>query len=83
MFFIGFLAVFAAVMPLDKPTYYGESSVMNQAVLNPGLGFRPQIDVEDNLINYNPNIYESDKGFKQYVENLNNFIESSWCIFFF
>ena len=83
LFFIGLLAVFAAVMPLDKPTYYGEESVMNQAILNPGLGFRPQIDVEDNFIHYNPNIYEkSNKGFKQYVENLNHFLESSWCIFF-
>ncbi len=47
--------------------------------INPGLGFRPQIDPEDELISYNPSIYETEKnnGLKQYFVDLKNFLESS------
>ena len=77
-FFIGMLAVFIQIMPKDKPTYYGESSVMNSRGLNPGLGFRPQVDVEDSLIYYNPQVYEdSTQGHKKYVRNLKNFLDAS------
>ena len=76
-FFIGMLAVFFQIMPMDKPTYYAEESVMAQkGPLNPGLGFRPQIDVEDNMINFNPTVY--DKGYKQYADNLRNFLEAKY-----
>lgn len=76
-------------MSLDHPTYYAESSVMNQAgmglgfgfSLNPGLGFRPQIDPEDHQIIYNPKNYEShysdENGFRQYSDNMRIFLEHS------
>lgn len=90
-FFIAMLAIFASCfMSLEHPTYFGESSVMNQAgmglgfgyALNPGLGFRPQLDPEDNLIIYNPKSYESTAkhgyGFRQSVDNLRNFLEMKY-----
>lgn len=79
-FFIGMLAVFFQVMPKDLPTYYGEESTMHQKILNPGLGFRPQIDVEDSLIAYNPAKYEDkDYGIKRYQDNLKIFLESKYA----
>lgn len=78
-FFIGMLAVFFQIMPLDKPTYYGEESTMAQKGLNPGLGFRPQIDVEDNLITFNPQTYDNaGTGYKQYFDNLKIFLEKHY-----
>lgn len=79
-------------MPWDKPTYYAESSIMNQAgfgfglgfKLNPGLGFRPQMDVEDSLIRYNPGMLESTTGygFKQYVDHLKHYLSLSITFLF-
>lgn len=77
-FFVGMLAVFMAIMPRDKPTYYGVSSTMNARVINPGLGFRPQVDVEDHLIIYDPNVAENKNGYKQYVDNLNHFLDKKY-----
>jgi sodium/potassium-transporting ATPase subunit beta len=52
-FFIAFLAIFVAGLDLHAPRYYSESSVMStRQKINPGLGFRPQIDPEDFLIAY-------------------------------
>ena len=77
-FFVGMLAVFMYQMPKDTPTYYGTSSTMNARQVNPGLGFRPQIDVEDHLIYYNPLIIDNPKGgYQQYVKNLENFLNAS------
>ena len=79
-FFIGMLAVFFAVTPKDKPTYYGVSSVMNSrsSKLNPGVGFRPHIDPEDHLIRYNPSVYrESQIGADKYIKNLQQFLDES------
>ena len=77
-FFVGMLAVFVQIMPKDKPTYYGESSTMNARGINPGLGFRPQIDPEDHMIVFNPKIAESPNyGYKKYVKNLKNFLDAS------
>lgn len=78
-FFIGMLAVFYQIMPVDRPTYYGEESTMAQKGLNPGLGFRPQIDVEDNLISFNPAVYDSASGFKTYTDNLKYFLEAKYA----
>jgi hypothetical protein len=66
-------------MPKDRPFYHGYSSVMDQVGLNPGLGFRPQIDVEDHFIIFNPKIYESEKkfGYRKYTDNLKLFLENS------
>jgi len=77
-FFIGMLAVFMAQMPKDKPTYYGQSSTMNARGVNPGLGFRPQIDVEDSLIYYNPMIFEASRGYIPFVQNLKNFLNAKY-----
>lgn len=76
-FFIGMLAVFFAVTPKDKPTYYGVSSIMNSriATLNPGLGFRPQIDPEDHVILYDPLVSVSRKnGAQRHIDALKNFL---------
>jgi sodium/potassium-transporting ATPase subunit beta len=78
-FFVGMLAVFFQIMPKDRPTYFGESGTISSRKLNPGLGFRPQIDVEDNLISFNPQIAEGDKtGYKKYVKNLQNFLDAKY-----
>lgn len=78
-FFVGMLAVFVQIMPTDKPTYFGESGTIASRGLNPALGFRPQIDVEDNLISYNPSIAEGEKnGYKKYVKNLQNFLDAKY-----
>lgn len=77
-FFVGMLAVFFQIMPKDRPTYFGESGTIASRKLNPGLGFRPQIDVEDNQISFNPQIAEGEKtGYKKYVKNLQNFLDAS------
>ena len=81
-FFVGMLAVFMYQMPRDVPTYYGKSSTMSMRGLNPGLGFRPQIDVEDHLIYYNPNVNDNpSNGYSKYVRNLKNFLDASKQIF--
>lgn len=77
-FFIGMLSVFFQIMPVDKPTYYGFESTMHQKGLNPGLGFRPQIDVEDNLIHFNPNVYDGE-GYKPYFDNLKIFLNDKYA----
>lgn len=80
-FFIGMLAVFVAIMPKDKPTYYGESSTMSARGVNPGLGFRPQVDVEDSTIHFNPTVYEGKHGHKPFFRNLKNFLDASMNLF--
>lgn len=79
-FFIGMLAVFFQIMPKDKPTYFGESSTMANKGLNPGLGFRPQVDVEDNLIRFNPNLFDNNEkhGFKAFEDNLKIFLGAKY-----
>lgn len=53
-FFVGMLAIFVAQLDFQLPTYYAESSVMaTRNNINPGLGFRPQVDPEDSLIYFN------------------------------
>jgi sodium/potassium-transporting ATPase subunit beta len=51
-FFCAMLAVFMALSPSDRPRYYSESSRMRTRShpLSPGLGFRPQPEVDKNLI---------------------------------
>ena len=79
-FFVGMLAVFVSFMPRDVPTYYGESSTMSQRGLNPGLGFRPMVDVEDNLIHYDPNTIDNPvDGYLKFVRNLKHFLAASKC----
>lgn len=78
-FFVGMLAVFMRVMPRDVPTYYGTSSTMNARGVNPGLGFRPQIDVEDHLIRFDPTVNDNlNLGKKQYVDNIKYFLAAKY-----
>jgi sodium/potassium-transporting ATPase subunit beta len=51
-FFCAMLAVFMALSPRDRPRYYSESSRMQTRSnpISPGLGFRPQPDIDKNLI---------------------------------
>lgn len=77
-FFVGMLAVFVQIMPKDKPTYYGQDGTISSRGLNPALGFRPQIDVEDNLISINPLVAEGDDGYKKYVKSLQNFLDAKY-----
>ena len=76
-FFVGMLAVFYQIMPKDRPTYFGESGTIGLKGVNPGLGFRPQINVEAHQIAYNPLVHEGRYGFKVYAQNLQNFLDSS------
>lgn len=83
-FFVGMIAVFYQIMPKDRPTYYGPSSVMasrsaKDGGANPGLGFRPQVDVEDWLIRYQPMLSNDDKyGMQKYIRNVNNFLDAKY-----
>ena len=65
------LAVFMQIMPVDKPTYYGESGTIARKGLNPGLGFRPQVNVESHLISYKP----GSKNAQEHANNLQNFLD--------
>ncbi|CAF4844033.1 unnamed protein product [Rotaria sp. Silwood1] len=51
-FFCTILTIFMALSPRNRPRYYAESSCMRTRSnpLSPGLGFRPQLDIEKNLI---------------------------------
>jgi hypothetical protein len=83
-FCFGMFGVFYAVTPKDVPKFYGQSSIMNSRShsLNPGLGFRPQIDPEDHIINFHPLVYNEDKiGSLKYIRNLELFLEDSKCFF--
>jgi len=54
--FIGMLAVFVATLDRQEPRYYMDKSVMaTRNSINPGMGYRPQADVEDLLIAYSKN----------------------------
>jgi len=78
-FFVGLLAAFIRFMPVDRPTYIGTDSTMSVRKLNPGLGFRPQIDVEDHLISINPTQAEHAKfGYMKYFNNLKNFLDAKY-----
>lgn len=78
-FFVGLLAIFIRFMPTDRPTYVGEQSTMSTRGLNPGLGFRPQIDVEDHVISFNPkNAQNPTSGYTRYVRNLQNFLDAKY-----
>lgn len=76
-FFIGMLAIFMELNPNDMPKYYGQSSTMNNrnCPLNPGLGFRPQIDPEDNLINYDP---KSEESSLKFINSIKNFLDTKY-----
>ena len=73
-FFIALLAVFLATLNFQVPTYYSERSTMASVTrINPGLGFRPQIDPEDGLIAYN--VAADDAQLKYLVRSLNLYLD--------
>lgn len=51
---------------------------MNARGINPGLGFRPQVDVEDSMIFFNPKVFEGAHGSKPYYRNLKNFLDAKY-----
>jgi sodium/potassium-transporting ATPase subunit beta len=52
-FFVLMLTAFHSTLDPKIPTYYDKTSVMNHNGVNPGLGFRPQYNPENNLIMVN------------------------------
>ncbi|UJR36661.1 hypothetical protein I4U23_029378 [Adineta vaga] len=74
-FFCAMLAVFMALTPRDHPYYTSHDSRMKTRSnpLSPGLGFRPQPDVERNLIELKKNGYDNET--KRYVESLNKYLQ--------
>ena len=74
-FFIALLAVFISTLSFQVPTYYNEKSVMASVMrINPGLGFRPQIDPEDGLIAYN--VAADDAQLRNLVRSLDIFLDA-------
>jgi sodium/potassium-transporting ATPase subunit beta len=75
--FAAFLGVFYAQLDHKRPTYYADTSLMASRIkINPGLGYRPQIDPEDSLIYYHMN--ESHETFEHNVHSLQNFMEHNY-----
>lgn len=56
-FFVGYLAIYVTISIVnDRPKYVAEESLMaSRNKLNPGVGFRPQIEPENILISYEKN----------------------------
>lgn len=52
-FFLLCLTIFYQTIDQKTPTYYNKDSVMNFHSVNPGLGFRPQLNPESELIALN------------------------------
>jgi sodium/potassium-transporting ATPase subunit beta len=73
-FFCAMLAVFMALSPRDHPRYYHESSRMRtrSSPLSPGLGFRPQPQVDKNIILIEKNAPANESN--PYVRNLNQYL---------
>ncbi len=84
-FFAVMIAIFMAIIDKRIPTYYNEFSVMWQQKVdvthvgvNPGLGFRPQLDPETTLIR----IKSSEKNlshpysFMRYKNSMDDFLSS-------
>lgn len=68
-FFILMLYIFFLMLDKKVPTYFNKKSVMNYAGVNPGLGFRPQIDPENDLI------VISEAESSKYIRSLELFLE--------
>ncbi|CAF1158039.1 unnamed protein product [Rotaria sp. Silwood1] len=73
-FFCTMLAVFMALTPRDRPRYHAKTSCMRtrSIPLSPGLGFRPQLDIEKNLILIDKNAFRI--GLDPYVKSLNQYL---------
>jgi sodium/potassium-transporting ATPase subunit beta len=74
-FFCAMLAVFMALSPRDRPRYFSESSSMRTRSnpLSPGLGFRPQPEVDKNLILVQKNAPFGTPS--PYVKNLDQYLQ--------
>jgi len=69
------LAVFMALSPRDRPRYFSESSRMRTRSnpLSPGLGFRPQPEVDKNLIKIQKNAPLNASN--PYAKNLDQYLQ--------
>ncbi|RNA27231.1 sodium potassium-transporting ATPase subunit beta-2 [Brachionus plicatilis] len=74
--FVGYLAIYVSTtIGNDRPKYVAEQSTMaSRNSLNPGLGFRPQIDTEDMLIFYQQN----DENQEKLTRNLDIFLAKKY-----
>lgn len=83
-FFIGMLAIFVGTLDFQKPTYFDKTSTMNVAKdgnnrkngINPGMGFRPQIDVESASIAYS--LTPNDEDGLKYARSLKIYLENKY-----
>lgn len=75
-FFVGYLAIYVTISIVDeRPKYVAEQSLMaSRTKLNPGIGFRPQIDPENILISYDVNSENQEI----LTKNLNSFLHKKY-----
>jgi sodium/potassium-transporting ATPase subunit beta len=73
-FFCAMLAIFMALTPRDIPRFYSDTSCMKTRSnpLSPGLGFRPQPEVDKNLILIDRDASPNDEN--PYVKNLDQYL---------
>ena len=74
-FFCAMLAVFMALSPRDRPRYFSDSSRMRTRSnpLSPGLGFRPQPEVDKNLIVIKKG--DNDDEINPYAKSLDQYLQ--------
>lgn len=76
-FYVGLVAVFVSTLSWERPTYYAATSTMSNGIkINPGLGFRPQLDPEDALIIYRQKA--GDDRLAKLNRSLTNFLVNSY-----
>lgn len=79
-FYVALLAVFLTTVSREHPTYYAATSTMANGIkINPGLGYRPQLDPEDSLIIYRRS--SGDERLAKLNRSLSHFLASSYDTF--
>lgn len=68
-FFIIYLFLFYHTLDLKVPKYYNRESVMDYKIVNPGLGFRPHVDPESDLVKISKTSFKSNlQSFELFLE---------------
>ncbi|KAL7676465.1 hypothetical protein ACOME3_002717 [Neoechinorhynchus agilis] len=75
-FFAGMLFVVRLLTPIDRPLYFmGESAMASIYALNPGVGFRPQPDVQSESITFAKSSNQSGPlSYIPYVQDIDNYL---------
>ena len=74
VFFVACLGVFIGTLDFHRPRYYSQHSAMAiRNKINPGLGFRPQIDPEDMLLAYS--LRDADPRLKHLTQSLQTYLD--------